>query len=201
MQLAVLLMATHVQRQRRRQRLRAEQQTGQPIPPERFFPADDARGAEHRGWHIERLQHRQGRQQVVAIAVVESDHHGTTRASAAAELFGQLGQAHWPSPAAQHFHLRGKVLRRHAELPGVEVVLGDAVVHQDQRRRRHRVGESAPTPLKALPENVAGAGDHDLRARTVTMTGKHASFTVSLAASTSSTARPCRNAVAAKTLP
>jgi hypothetical protein len=128
------------QRQLRRQRWAAQQQAGQPIPPERRIAADNAGGAEHRGRHVEGFEHRQRRREVVAVAVVEGHNHRGARAATVPELVRQLGQRHRPPPPSQRLHLRREVRRRHAQLPLIERGLGDAVVHQDQRRRRQRVG-------------------------------------------------------------
>src|SRR5690606_718516 len=145
-----------------------ERKLNQLVPPEAAIRTDQACRDENGGRHAVPLQQRPGDVQVIDVAVVEGNRDRTLGQCAAFKMSQQVAQREHVGPTTEDVEVRREVFGPHAEIPGVEGRLADAVVEQDDGpgRRAAQSPEPAPGRSKNRFHGATGA----FRARTVTTT-------------------------------
>lgn len=125
--------ASNREPQARRQVDGGEHQSFELVPPEAFRPSKTSGGDEDRGGYVVSLQQGTGLEQIVCVAVIESEDDAAPRSVAGRECPRQIAKEQGPSVSPDHFEVFGEVSRADGKLPGVASRRGDAMVHEHER--------------------------------------------------------------------
>jgi len=96
-----------------------EHQSFELVPPEAFRSFKVSGGDEHRGRHVVSLQEGAGLEQIVGVAVIESEDDATPGSATGRECPGQIAKQQRPSVSPHHFQVFGEVQRADGKLPGI----------------------------------------------------------------------------------
>src|SRR6202034_3918556 len=110
-----------------------ENEAGEFVPPKGLVAVNITTGEKDCCWHVGRRKPRQAIDQIVRVAVVESHSHGIRRQRAGHEHAHKFRKRKSATAATQDLELFFEVSRRYRKAPIIDRLIGDTVVHENQR--------------------------------------------------------------------